>query len=70
MILDGNSKVGEAKVYGTKKEMELSRENEKLKDVILAIYNIDAKFIDESHKVTYKDYYEAIMNLIEEKKTF
>lgn len=31
MIIDGNAKVGEAKVYNTPTEMKLTKENEQLK---------------------------------------
>jgi len=45
---------------------ELEAENKKLRLVIYAVYNIDAKFIDaDSSKITYRDYHLAAMEIIE-----
>lgn len=39
MILDGNSRVGEAKVYATAKEMEQAKRLEKIKEDLVKVQN-------------------------------
>lgn len=44
---------------------KLQAQNKKLIEALEACYNIDAKYIDQTTSVTYKEYYCDIMDILE-----
>lgn len=71
MVVDGNAKVGEAKVFQTKLEFEQQKEIEKLKDIITDGFEVmkyaDELKVNERQNGLYKNYCEHAIEIKRER---